>query len=219
MEEVYCNNDTLSSKADEWISKLYLRDSRNERFDFNLKNSALIVVDMQSFFLNKKSHAFIPSAPYIIPNINSIISAFRKQNLPIIFTYHALEEKEDPGIMEKWWGDMLRVNDPLAFIDPAIDRKEDDIVLRKNRYSAFIGTNLDKILKEKNVDTVVIIGVVTHLCCESTARDAFMKDYTVYFVVDATATDTEDLHLSSLKTLSDGFILPVKTQKIVEEGK
>lgn len=219
MDEVYCNNDNLSSKADEWISKLYLRDSRNKRFDFNSKNSALIVVDMQSFFLNKKSHAYIPSVPYIIPNINSIISAFRKQNLPIIFTYHALEENEEPGIMQKWWGNLLKVNDPLAFIDPTINRKKDDIVLRKNRYSAFIGTNLDKILKEKKVDTVVIIGVMTHLCCESTARDAFMKGYTVYFVVDATAADTEDLHLSSLKTLSDGFILPVKTETIVKEVK
>jgi len=219
MGKVYCNKENLSSKADEWISKLHIRDSRIKRFDFNSKNSALIVVDMQSFFLDKKSRAFIPSSPCIIPNINSIISAFRKQKLPIIFSYHALAENEEPGIMEKWWGNLLKVDDPLAFIDPAIDRKEDDIVLRKNRYSAFVGTDLDKILKEKNVDTVVIIGVMTHLCCESTARDAFMKDYVVYFVVDATAADTEDLHLSSLKTLSDGFILPVKTQKIIEEVK
>ena len=132
---------------------------------------------------------------------------------------HALEKNEDPGIMERWWGDVLRVIDPLSKIHNSIDRKDDDITIRKSRYSAFINTDLDKILKNLNVDTVVITGVMTHLCCESTARDAFMRDYSVYFVVDATATETESLHISSLRTLTDGFAIPMKTDEILQEAQ
>ena len=57
---------------------------------------------------------------------------------------------------------------------------------------------------------------MTHLCCESTARAAFMKDFEVYFVVDATATQYEELHLSSLRTLSDGFAVPVTTDHVLK---
>ena len=58
---------------------------------------------------------------------------------------------------------------------------------------------------------------MTHLCCETTARDAFMRDYDVYFIVDATATETESLHISSLRTLTDGFTIPMKTSEILKE--
>ena len=216
MEEFYLTEENISSKADEWLANLSTRPSRLTKFKFLPKNSALLVIDMQDFFLNKDSHAYVPSAITIVKNINSIIAEYRKQKLPIIFTFHALEEGEEPGIMGRWWGDMLRDTDPLSKIDSSIDHNENDITIQKKRYSAFIGTDLDRILKDKKVDTLVIVGIMTHLCCESTAREAFMRDYEVYFVVDATATDFEELHVSSLKTLNDGFVLPVKTSTIIQ---
>jgi len=219
MDEYYLTEQNISSKADEWLANLSMHLSRLKQFKFLPKNSALFVIDMQKFFLDEKSHAFIPSAITIVQNINSIITEYRNHNYPIIFTFHALEEGEEPGIMGRWWGDMLRDTDPLSKIHPSINHKKNDITLQKKRYSAFIGTNLDQILKDKKIDTVVIVGIMTHLCCESTAREAFMKDYEVYFVVDATATDTEDLHMSSLKTLNDGFVMPVKTNTIIQGVK
>ena len=219
MDEHYLTEQNISSKADEWLAYLSTRPSRLKNFKFLPKNSALLVIDMQDFFLNKESHAYVPSAITIVKNINSIIAEYRKQNLPIIFTFHALEEGEESGIMGRWWGDMLRDTDPLSKIDSSIDYNENDITIQKKRYSAFIGTDLDQILKDKKVDTLVIVGIMTHLCCESTAREAFMRDYEVYFVVDATATDFEELHVSSLKTLNDGFVLPVKTSTIIQGVK
>jgi len=62
---------------------------------------------------------------------------------------------------------------------------------------------------------VVITGVMTHLCCESTARDAFMRDLEVFFVIDATATDQEDLHMGSLRALADGFAIMVTTKEVL----
>jgi isochorismate hydrolase len=219
MDKYYLTEENISSKADEWLNGLDLRPSRQNKFKFNPQNSALLIIDMQEYFLSKESHAFIPAAMTIVPNINSIIKEYRKHNLPIIFTFHALERDEKPGIMGRWWGDVLRVTSPLSRIHSSIRCKKSDIILRKSRYSAFVGTNLDQILKNMEIDKLVITGVMTHLCCDSTARDAFMKDYGVYFVVDATATDDETLHVSSLRTLSDGFVIPIKTNDVLKEVK
>ena len=217
MVETYLTTKNVSLKTDEWLNELKVSSSREEQFKFIPEKSALLVIDMQEFFLNENSHAFIPAAKTIIPNINRIIDAYRKQGYPIIFTFHAYEEDEEPGIMRRWWGDVLRVTSPLSYIHSSLNRKKGDITIRKSRYSAFIRTNLDELLKDMEVTTLVVTGIMTHLCCESTAREAFMKDYEVYFVVDATATDTETLHLSSLRTLADGFALIVKADNITKE--
>ncbi len=219
MNESYLTKENISPKTNEWMSELSIPSKRRNNFNFSPKNSALLVIDMQEFFLNRESHSYIPAATTIVPNINLIINNYRKKGFPIIFTFHALEVDEEPGVMGKWWGDMLRVNNPLSKIHSSIDFKKNDTIFRKNRYSAFIGTNLDQILNEKKIDTLVITGIMTHLCCESTARDAFMRDYGVYFVVDATATETESLHISSLRTLTDGFAIPMKTDEILQEAQ
>ncbi len=215
--EDYLSKQNIASKADDWLSELNIPPKRKSNFNFFSKKSALLVIDMQKFFLNKESHSYIPAATTIVPNVNSIINKYREKNFPIIFTYHAYEVNEKPGVMGRWWGDMLRVNNPLSEIHSSIELDKDDIILRKTRYSAFVGTNLDKILKENKIDTLVITGIMTHLCCETTARDAFMRDYDVYFIVDATATETESLHISSLRTLTDGFTIPMKTSEILKE--
>jgi isochorismate hydrolase len=217
MNEYYLSRDKIITKTDEWMKSYNIPKYRSKNITFNHNNSALIVIDMQEYFINENSHAFIPSAQFIIPNINTLIKRYRKLGLPIIFTFHAYKNDEDPGIMGRWWKDVLRVNNPMSKIHSKINWNKEDITLRKNRYSAFIGTNLDEILTGMNIDTLLVSGVMTHLCCESTARDAFMRDYETYFVIDATAANSELLHVSSLRTLVDGFVIPVKTSDIVKE--
>ncbi|MCK5458651.1 MAG: cysteine hydrolase [Thermoplasmatales archaeon] len=217
MNEYYLSRDKIITKTDEWMKSYNIPKYRMRNITFNHNNSALIVIDMQEYFINKSSHAFIPSAQFIVPNINSLIERYKKLNLPIIFTMHAYKNNEDPGIMGRWWRDVLRVNNPMSKIHSKINWNKNDITLRKNRYSAFIGTNLDEMLTGMNINTLIISGVMTHLCCESTARDAFMKDYETYFVIDATAATSEVLHVSSLRTLVDGFVIPVRTSDIIKE--
>ena len=76
---------------------------------------------------------------------------------------------------------------------------------------------LDSILRSLDVKKVVITGVLTHLCCASTARDAFMHDYETYIVVDGTASETEILHMSALRTLAHGFAVPVTTMEVLSK--
>jgi len=75
-------------------------------------------------------------------------------------------------------------------------------------------TNLEQILKNHHVSSLVITGVLTHLCCETTARDAFMRNYDVFFVTDATASDEKRFHEASLATLSDGFATLTTTKEV-----
>jgi isochorismate hydrolase len=217
MENYYLTHDNIDEKTHKWLSLINQSQSRLQHFRLKPDHSALLVIDMQSFFLSNQSHAFIPSSQVIISNVNSLVDAFRESNLPIIFTYHALKDDEDPGIMGRWWGDVLRTTDPLSKIDPTIHFEKKDRIIRKTRYSAFQNTGLLNVLEKMRIHQLIITGVMTHLCCETTAREGFMRDFEIYFIVDATATDTEELHVSSIQTLSDGFVIPMKTDDILKE--
>jgi len=72
MDEFYLTKQNMISKPDEWLNILEISHSREKKFKFKPENSALLVIDMQDFFLNKNSHAFIPSAKTIVPNIISL---------------------------------------------------------------------------------------------------------------------------------------------------
>jgi isochorismate hydrolase len=216
-KEEYVTIENLNVKSQNWLNEIEFYTKNKDRFTFTPQESALLVIDMQQYFLDVSSHAFIPSSKAILPNVKDLVESYSDANLPIIFTKHSLAADEDPGIMGRWWGDTLREEDPLSEIDGDLEPVEGEVVVRKTRYNAFFGTELDKILKDKGVNSVVISGLMTHLCCETTAREAFIRDYEVYFLVDATATQTEELHLSSIRTLSHGFAIPVTTREILSE--
>ena len=88
----------------------------------------------------------------------------------------------------------------------------DDAIVDKTPYSAFFGTDLEDKLRLEGVEDLIMCGVMTNLCCETTARDAFVRDYRVFFVADATAASNDDLHVASLKNLAYGFAYIVTTE-------
>lgn len=207
----------LEEKTREWKALVspYLSDRRVSATRLSRSASSLLVTDMQRYFLEKESHAFIPSAGVIIDNIKTLISMFRGAGRPVLFTRHALAVGEDPGAMGRWWGDLLLDENPLSAIAEGLAPDKNDAVLRKNQYSAFVGTDLEDILRNSRTSQLVVTGVQTHLCCESTVRDAFMRGFDVFIVMDATAAKTEELHVASLKTLAHGFAVPVTTEEVV----
>jgi isochorismate hydrolase len=94
-----------------------------------------------------------------------------------------------------------------------------DIVLPKKRYSAFYETDLEKILRSKGIQDLIISGVMTNLCCETTARDAFMRDYRVFFLIDGTSTGKDDHHLATLKNLGFGFAYLITCDELIQNLK
>jgi len=207
----------LTDKVEEWKRRIahYESGHRKKAHPFTSENSALLVVDMQRYFFVKSSHAFLKPAPAILPNVRAILDAYRELGLPIIFTRHAYKKGEDPGIMGTWWRELEEDGDKLAQVVHELEPLPDEPVLRKSRYSAFVGTDLEKRLRKLGVERLLITGVMTHLCCESTARDAFMKDFEVFFTIDGTASEDDDLHVASLMTLTDGFVMPITTEEVL----
>lgn len=218
LKQEYVSLENIDLKAEEWLKNVKVY-SKADRFSFSPESSALLILDMQKFFLDETSHAFVPSSKAIIPNIRKILDAYRKSNYPVIFTMHALKKDERPGIMGEWWKDVLKENNRYSKIADELKPLKDEKIIKKNRYSAFYKTELKDFLMNENVKSVVVTGVMTNLCCETTARDAFMNDFFVYFVVDATAALNEELHLSSLKTLSHGFAVPLLTVDVIKRFK
>ena len=207
--------DKLTEKTKEWMELLrpYLSERRTKAHKFSPKASALLVIDMQRCFLERESHAFLPTSELILGNVESLVAEYRAKSLPIIFTRHAFLPDEDPGAMGRWWGDRIRNDDPMSQIVPSLRPTDSEIVLRKSKYNAFAGTDLEDKLRRLGVKQLLITGVMTHLCCETTAREAFTRDFDVFVVIDGMTSSSEDLHVSSLKTLADGFAIPVTTEE------
>jgi len=170
---------------------------------------ALLVIDMQEFFR--------PMALPIVGKVKGIMGLCRKAGIPVYFTRHGHEDLEkDGGMLALWWdGEVAMRGSPAWQIMKEIPVAEGDPLIDKNRYSAFRETNLQERLQAGSITDLIITGVMTNCCCETTARDAFMSDYRVFFISDATATVNDDLHCASLKTLAYGFAYVVDTAFLV----
>ncbi|MBC8401586.1 MAG: isochorismatase family protein [Candidatus Marinimicrobia bacterium] len=213
MKSTYFTAKTIQAESGKFLeriaSTIYIRPVPNIPHD-----CALLVLDMQNYFLSPDSHAFIPSAPAIVPGINRLINQCTAAGRPVIFTRH-LNTLKNAGPMKHWWQDMIMENDPRSRIMSALNLDTGTILI-KSQYDAFHQTDLNTLLKRRNVSRVIITGVMTHLCCESTARSAFMHGYEVIFTIDGTATYHEQFHYATLLNLTSGFVTPVLIDQIID---
>lgn len=213
MKQVYFSDKTIDSKSKEMLKAIF-KQKKRRKLEFNISHSALIVLDMQKYFLNNSSHSYIPSAVAIIPRIKKLIRLFNSANRPVILTRH-INTIDDSGLMGKWWKDLIKPRNTLGeIINDFKDEKY--ISLKKTQYDAFYKTPLEEILTEKNTKQVLITGVMANLCCETTARSAFTRGFETFFTIDGTAAYNEQFHNSTLINLAFGFAIPVLTEEIVK---
>ncbi|MFH1874396.1 MAG: isochorismatase family cysteine hydrolase [Pseudomonadota bacterium] len=169
--------------------------------------SALLVIDMQRYFLESGAKAFLGNeACQIIPNVLDLIEKFRGKNQPVIFTRHAHQKDQPTRQMGKWWNNKLPwEGDPESELISELKPRPEELLITKTHYSAFEKTELEKYLRKNNIDTVVICGVMTHLCVETTARQAFVLDFQPVIVKDGCATQSAAHQQASLLNLAHGF--------------
>jgi isochorismate hydrolase len=211
MKTAYFSTHNLKTKARSFLAELSpFRELHPPQFSFD--HTALLVLDMQQYFLNEDSHAYIPSMKAIIPNINTLIDYSYKNNVLIIFTKHS-EDQDVANPMKKWWWGSMSSSDSEIIKELPIKH---GIIISKCSYDAFYKTELEVILKQHHIKKLIITGVLTHLCCETTARTAFMKGYEVYFTINGTASYNENFHRASLLNLAHGFVYPVLVEEIVK---
>jgi len=209
-KEVYFTRDNIRGKSVEMLEDLmYLQ----RRMPFVADQSALLILDMQKYFFHEASHAFIPSSIAIIDGINRLVRAFSGHRRPVIVTRH-INTPQNAGRMSTWWHEILTEDHPMSLLIDELEC-EGAVYLDKCQYDAFHETPLMDTLTEKDVRQIVICGVMTHLCCETTARSAFVRGIDVFFAIDGTATYNEAFHRATLLNLSHGFAQPVLIEEII----
>lgn len=199
----YATPETLPGKAALWIRALGAEPQRE--FPFRIESSALLVVDMQDFFLSRESPAYMPQARAVLGGVRRLVDAYRRAGRPVLFTVHAHEDPlRDGGLMTRWWRKVCLASGPWARVASVLEASEGEI-FRKCRYSALTNPGVEAALRRRGVDSLVVAGVLTNLCVESTVRAAFDLGIPCVVAADATAAHTEELHLASLRSMAHGF--------------
>lgn len=184
---------------------------------FRPARAALLVVDMQKVFAAEEGSTFLPMSVPAGERLSALVQECRLSGVPVIFTRHVHTNPEtDGGSMARWWSSLILEGTEEAELIDKLQPRDGERVIVKCRYSAFAGTPLEMILRSLGVEDLIVGGVMTNLCCETTARDAFNRDFNVFFLGDGTATTNRELHYSSLKNISYGFGRVLSVSEAVE---
>lgn len=211
--EAYVTARTLPAASRRWERALR-RWARRRPFP-DLRRAALLVVDLEHTFADPRGEAFLPAARAVLPNILALRDAFRTAGLPVAYTRHAHRPAECRGSMGRHWRWLIREHTAEARLIPELAPRRGEPVLRKAQYSAFRGTRLLAWLRRHRVETLVVAGVMTHLCVETTAREAFVREFDVVVPLDACASADETLHLAALRALVHGFGVAPPTAEVL----
>jgi nicotinamidase-related amidase len=217
LKEQYLTQDGLGSEVFRLRAEISQIHLRTREWNAAIDASALIVTDFQNYFLSEASHAFIPSAPAIISNINKLIGHFRKYRRPVIFTRH-INDQANAHSMAWWWDDLIAEGSFASSISSEINAKPGETIT-KHQYDAFHETELESLLLRYAVRTPVICGVMTNLCCETTVRSAFVRGFRPVMPLDATAAYNRAFHMDTFRNLCFGFMPLRTTEEIIQELK
>ena len=174
------------------------------------ERSALLVVDMQNYFMAPGQQLETPVARAVTPNVNRLAATVRDAGGHVVWIRNRTPDGsagEWPSYSKRYAPEKWAIRDREMKTDafgfefwPDLDRRDGDLEIVKTRFSAFIhgASDIDAALKARGVDTVLIAGVATNICCESTARDAMMLNYEVAMISDCCAAPTDELHAATL---------------------
>ena len=194
------------------IDRVVTRHGREHvHVDLVPAKTALVVVDMQNaFMLPGVAHSPCLMAQEIVPNINRLAEAVRQTGGTVVWIKTAYTD----DTLENWstlYGMLgpkgaqkrakaLTRGSKGYELWPALEVRDGDLTVEKNRYSAFIqgSSDLAEVLRARGLDTLLITGTVTNVCCESTARDAMMLNFKTIMLTDGNAAVTDEDHNASL---------------------
>jgi nicotinamidase-related amidase len=212
----YVNAHTIAARAAEWL--ITIHPFNQHKMELRRETSALLVIDMQEFFLDPQSPSYTCGGLAILPALQRLIAAFREAGRPVIYTKHVHHPDHlDSGIMGWWWKGMCIEGSPESEIHRDLAPLPAEKVVLKHRYSAFYNTDLETILRCQRIEDLVITGIMTNMCCESTARDAYFRDYRVFFLADGTGSINEEMQIASLLNLAFGFAHVTTADRIIDD--
>lgn len=216
------------SMPDDVKERVLKRQGRLHAHDtIDARKSALVVVDMQNYFVAENVSGSVPLSRSIVPNINKIARAMRAAGGTVIWV-----QTTAVGALEHWANHHKhqlteeRRTRRLAQLDesseefklyPKLEVLGADLRVKKIKYSALIAhsSNLDDVLKQRGIESLIITGTATNVCCESTARDAMMLDYRVVMLSDGNAAQTDAEHAASLNNIAIFFGDVMSTEEAI----
>ena len=214
-----------------WVTDRVIkrRGAEHVLTDLDPAKTALIVIDMQNaFMLPRVAFAVIETAPEIVPNINRLADAVRSAGSTVVWIKMTYSDDEPVD-----WSAFYRLVTPeLGASRQAaltkgseghqiwkdLDVHADEPVIEKTKFSALVpgSSDLDAFLRGRGIDTLLITGCLTDVCCESTARDAMMLNYRAIMVTDANAADTDADHNNALCAFYSTFGDIMPTDMVVD---
>jgi ureidoacrylate peracid hydrolase len=200
----------------EIAERVVARRGKLHLFDkLDAKRTALLVIDMQNAFVAPGAPIEVPAARGIVAPINRLAAALRERGVPVIWVMHENQKggRDWAGFFDAFVAPgkraqaaaALEAGSPLQALWPELDAAPGDLRVAKNRYSAFIKNDFQKTLHERGIDTLLVAGTKTNVCCECTARDAMMLDFKVVLLSDCTAALSDDEQRGTLENVIQQF--------------
>lgn len=200
------------------VDRVIARRGRLHWFDrLDPKNTAVVVIDMQNTFCEAGAPAEVPAARTIAPAIDRLTALARRTGMPVIWVLHANTHRQGRSDWELFFNHVVADDVKARTIESLAPRRQQvwsglttdqaDLTVFKNRYSALIpgSSPLERLVRNLGIDTLLIAGTKTNVCCEATGRDAMMLDFRTVMVSDACAALSDDDHRAALETFIQQF--------------
>ena len=183
--------------------------------------TALLIVDMVRDFTDPDGLVFYPEKRTILPEIKEVLELCRSKNCLIVYLRHCnrvgkFDKKAAtmrPNCIEGTFG---------VEIDPMLEIKPEDYIIQKRRYSGFFGTDLDLVLRENNIENLIVVGTKTNCCIRATVTDAFYYNYEPYVVRECVATNSEtvnEVHLNDIDKYLGRVVNKEELKNLFLQGK
>lgn len=202
------------------------------KWDIDPERTAVIVVDMQNVFCKEDGALYVPRTAGIIDNIRQLTASARTAGIPVIYLRHIVRgDGSDTGRMQDMYpnvNEILKRGTPGVEIIDELTPLPQDIIIDKLFYSGFHDTDLDTILRAQDINTIIICGTVTNVCCETTVRDGAHREYKVIFLSDANAAmdypdmgwgdiSAEEIQRVTLTVIAYEFGQVSSTSEVIDE--
>ena len=178
--------------------------------------TALLVIDMQNFFSSMTTKS--------LPNVLKLISHFRSHSQPIFFTQHghSKDELSPPytnQLVRKWGpnGSIATGSAEWELMPKIAEKCSEGEVIPKNTYDAFINTSLESKLRDAGIKSVVVCGVMTDCCCDTTGRSSFNRGFETYLVGDACGSADNTQHQAGLRAFGFAFGPVLETEDVLQK--
>jgi ureidoacrylate peracid hydrolase len=200
------------------LERMARRAGKPHPFDaIDPRRAALVVIDMQNYFVKEGHRGEVPLAREIVRDINRLAAELRRRGGHVVWVRNATTNTREswsnfhewlmtPDRMQRRYQAMDIGQDGFEFWH-LNDIRPEDAQVAKTRYSAFIqgSSGIEPHLRERGIDTLLITGTATNVCCESSARDAMMLNFKVVMVSDGMATHSDEEHNATLSAFHGQF--------------